>query len=220
MRLHGYYAVLDLPPGRFGKEESQSRGLERARLLLAAAPCMLQIRAKGLDAAALALITRAILPEARAAGVPLCVNDRLDVALATGADAVHLGQDDLPLADARTVARGRLLIGISTHTLDQARVAAAGHADYLGFGPIFATQTKMDPEPTVGPALLSQVARLVAAIGPIPVVAIGGIGLARVAEIVAAGASAAGLIGAIETAPDPTAAGRSVNAAFARSGRT
>src|SRR6185503_15385766 len=101
----------------------------RATRLLAARPCMLQVRAKVASASALAALARVVLPLARAEGVPLCVNDRLDVALAVGADAVHLGQDDLPLADARRIAGGRLLIGVSTHDAGQAARAEAGGAD-------------------------------------------------------------------------------------------
>ena len=96
----GYYAILDVPPAEL--DDAGALGA-RAAQLLAAAPCCLQLRAKGAGAAALAAAARALLPQARAAGVPFCVNDRLDVALAVGADAVHLGQDDLPLADARAV---------------------------------------------------------------------------------------------------------------------
>ena len=118
----------------------------------------------------------------RAAGVPFCVNDRLDVALAVGADAVHLGQDDLPLADARADRRrAGSLIGFSTHNPAQAAAAVAGGADYIGFGPIFDTRSKLRPDPTVGVEGL----RAVAAASPIPVVAIGGITLDTVASVAA-----------------------------------
>ena len=118
-----------------------------------------------------------MLPLCRAAGVPFCVNDRLDVALAVGADVVHLGQDDLPLADAQRVravaGRPDLLIGFSTHNLAQALAAAAGGADYIGFGPVFGTRSKLNPDPTVGLEALAEVCGAVA----VPVVAIGGITL-------------------------------------------
>jgi thiamine-phosphate pyrophosphorylase len=223
MRLRGYYAILDIPrddagdgrggggPG-VGREQAIARAIERATRLLAARPCMLQIRAKGAGAADLAALARAVLPAARAAGVPLCVNDRLDVALAVGADAVHLGQDDLPLAEARGIARGRLVIGISTHNPEQARAAIAGGADYIGFGPIFATTTKANPDPVVGIEALSGVVGVAA--GAVPLVAIGGISLLNVAEVASAGASAAALIRAVEGEADPTGAGRAINEAF------
>jgi thiamine-phosphate diphosphorylase len=76
--------------------------------------------------------------------VPFCINDRLDVALAVGADAVHLGQDDLPISAALQVLRGRnkpLLLGVSTHNLAQAKAAVAAGADYIGFGPVFPTRS-------------------------------------------------------------------------------
>lgn len=224
MTLRGYYAILDIPrdeagDGRggqglgVGREQAIARATERATRLLAARPCMLQIRAKGAGAADLAALARAVLPAARAAGVPLCVNDRLDVALAVGADAVHLGQDDLPLAEAREIARGRLVIGISTHNREQARAAIEGGADYIGFGPIFATTTKVNPDPVVGIEGLREVVALAETIAT-AVVAIGGISLQHVAEVALAGASGAALIGAVEGAADPIAAGRAVNAAF------
>ena len=145
----------------------------------------------------------------------LFVNDRLDVALVVGADVVHLGQDDLPLADAQRVraAAGRpdMLIGFSTHNPAQAAAAAAAGADYIGFGPVFGTRSKAHPDPTVGLDALAEVCRAVA----VPVVAIGGITLEAVSAVARAGASAAALIAAIDGAPDPHAAGRAVAAAFA-----
>src|SRR6185503_16804665 len=118
--------------------------------------------------------------------------DRLDVALAVGAEAVHLGQTDLPLSDARAVAGGRLFIGISTHTANQASAAMAGGADYIGLGPIFATGTKANPDPEVGIDGLRAVALTAASSrSPVPSVAIGGISLERAPEVAAAGASAA-----------------------------
>ena len=173
---------------------------------------MLQIRAKGAGGAVLAELARAVLPLARAVSVPLCVNDRLDVALVVGADAVHLGQDDLPLAAARAVARGRLRIGVSTHNAAQAAAAIAGGADYIGFGPVFPTGSKANPDPVVG---LTELAR-VASASPVPVVAIGGITLDTAADVASAGASAAAVISAIDRAPDPAAAALAVAAAFAR----
>jgi len=210
--MRGYYAIVDVTPELLGDGE---RLVARARRLLAASPCCLQLRAKGAGGRALTAAARPLLALCRDAGVPFCVNDRLDVALAIGADVVHLGQDDLPLADALRVraAAGMpgLVIGFSTHNLAQARAAAAGGADYIGYGPIFATGSKLNPDPTVGIATLAEVCRAV----DVPVVAIGGIGLAAVDAVAAAGAAAAALIAAVDAAPDPTAAGRAVAASFA-----
>ncbi len=209
--LRGFYAILDAPASWLEDPEALER---RARQLLAAQPCCLQLRAKGAGARALAAAAEPLVRLCRAAGVPFCVNDRLVVALAVGADAVHLGQDDLPLADALRVraAAGRpeLAIGFSTHDRAQALAAVAGGADYIGFGPVFATGSKVNPDPVVGLEQLAEVCRAVS----VPVVAIGGIALEAVGSVAAAGASAAALIAAIATASDPTAAGLQIRAAF------
>ena len=213
LRLRGFYAIVDLTAAM---AEDGRRTLELGERLLAARPGCLQLRAKAAGARDFAQAARGLQVISRAAGVPFCVNDRLDVALAIGADVVHLGQDDLPLADALRLraASGRsdLVIGISTHNLAQALVAAKGGADYLGFGPIFGTASKLNPDPTVGLEALVAVCRAV----PAPVVAIGGITLDTVGAVAQAGASAAALIAAVTSAPDPTVAGLHVTAAFER----
>jgi len=216
--MRGYYAILDATPERLDLGAGTAGGLAleaHAGKLLAARPCCLQLRAKAATARALEAAARVLLPLCRAAGVPFCVNDRLDVALVVGADVVHLGQDDLPLADAQRVraAAGRpdMLIGFSTHNPAQAAAAAAAGADYIGFGPVFGTRSKANPDPTVGLDALAEVCRAVG----VPVVAIGGITLDAVSAVARAGASAAALIAAIDGAPDPHAAGRAVAAAFA-----
>jgi thiamine-phosphate pyrophosphorylase len=209
--MKGFYAILDATPDLLADPAALK---VRASRLLAAAPCCLQIRAKAATARALEGAARTLLPLARAAGVPFCVNDRLDVALAVGADVVHLGQDDLPLEDAQRVRAGAgradLVIGFSTHNPEQARAAAAAGADYIGFGPVFGTRSKANPDPTVGLETLAEVCRAVA----VPVVAIGGITLDAAPAVARAGASAAAIIAAIDAAPDPAAAGRAVAAAF------
>src|SRR5689334_16576281 len=105
--LTGYYAILDIPDTTLSASGTVE---ERARALLAAGPCCLQLRAKRLGAAELAEAARRILPLCRAAGVPFCVNDRVDVALLVGADFVHVGQEDLPLAEVRRLAGDRLRV--------------------------------------------------------------------------------------------------------------
>jgi thiamine-phosphate pyrophosphorylase len=206
--LRGYYAVLNLQ-GEAPEEPGALLGRARARL--AARPACLQLRAKRVGAADLGRTATLLLPACRAAGVPLYVNDRLDVALAVGADGVHLGQDDLPLRDALRIRAGRrLIVGVSTHDLAQAQAAAREGADYIGFGPIFATQSKANSEPAVGLAKLRQVCAVVSP----PVVAIGGITLATVEAVAATGASAAAVIAAIDQADDPTAAAMRIAEAF------
>jgi thiamine-phosphate pyrophosphorylase len=212
-RPRGYYAIVDAKPETLGDDHLAALEARAARLL-AAEPCCLQLRAKGADAAPMYAAATRLRALCRAARVPFCVNDRLDVALAVEADAVHLGQDDLPLREAlrvRTLARADgMVIGFSTHNRAQALAAAEGGADYIGFGPVFATGSKANPDPVVGVDALAEVCRLVS----IPVVAIGGIGLAAVPSVARAGASAAAVIGAIDAAPDPEAAGRAVARAF------
>jgi thiamine-phosphate pyrophosphorylase len=210
----GFYAMLDATPDILADHTALAT---RAGQLLAAAPTYLQLRAKGGTARAMHAAAQRLLAMCREAGVPFCVNDRLDVALAAGADAVHLGQDDLPLADARRVraqvGRPDLVIGFSTHNHAQAVAAAEAGADYIGFGPVFGTATKANPDPTVGLALLAEVCAAVR----VPVVAIGGITLDNVNEVARAGAAAAAVIAAVSNANDVTAAGKRVARAFARS---
>lgn len=130
----------------------------------------------------------------------LIVNDRADVAKLIDADGVHLGQDDLPPTAARQWLGPNAIIGVSTHSLDQARGAVAqGVADYLGFGPVYATSSKLNPDPVQGITTLRKVCAAV----PLPVVAIGGITTATVAEVLAAGASSVAMIGELARAANP-----------------
>jgi thiamine-phosphate pyrophosphorylase len=207
-RIGGLYGMVDLGPG------SSFRGPagKLARALLDGGARVLQLRMKRGSAADLLAVVDELRPLCRAREATFIVNDRLDVALAGGADGVHLGQDDLPLEEARRLAPS-LLIGISTHDEAQARAAAAGGADYLGFGPCFPTGTKENPDPVVGLERLAQVCRLVA---PVPVVAIGGITVERCAEVARAGARAVAIIAAVNRSSDPTAAARAVASAFTR----
>jgi thiamine-phosphate pyrophosphorylase len=137
-------------------------------------------------------------------GARLMINDRVDVALACGADGVHLGQSDLPLAAARRLLGARRWIGVSTHDVEQARVAAAGGADYVGFGPIFATSTKRTGYSPRGLEGLRQVRAAVT----LPIVAIGGIDFDNAAEVIAVGADAVAMISALAGSPDAAGAAR------------
>ncbi len=212
LRIQGYYAILDVK----GSSLDLAAARRHASELLAAKPCCLQLRAKQLGLAALFELGHALRGLCTQHHVPLCVNDRLDVALAVGADAIHLGQGDLPLAEALRVRRAArahaLAIGISTHDLDQAKAAALGGADHIGFGPVFQTQTKADADSAVGLAALQEVATVI----HVPVVAIGGITLDNVEAVARAGASAAAAIAAVDSAADRTQAGQSIARAFAK----
>lgn len=141
----------------------------------------------------------------RAAGACLIVNDHADIAAAVGADGVHLGQDDLPIEEARRVVGEQCLIGISTHSQEQALDAQQRGADYIGFGPVFPTATK-----DAGPAKGVERLREVVALLRIPVVAIGGITRKNVAEVMAAGAYVPAMISDIAEARDVRAAVREV----------
>jgi thiamine-phosphate diphosphorylase len=138
----------------------------------------------------------------RAGGV-FIVNDHADIAKAVDADGVHLGQDDLPLEYGRKVLGGDKLIGISTHSVEQARKAEAAGADYIGFGPLFPTTTK-DAGPHQGVERLRSVRNAVR----IPVLAIGGISPDTLAEAMQTGADGVAVISAVLSAPDPGAAAR------------
>jgi len=138
-----------------------------------------------------------LVPLARGAGALFIVNDHADIALAVDADGVHLGQDDLPIEHARNLLGSGKLIGISTHSPEQAKAAEAGGADYIGFGPVFRTSTK-DAGPVQGSETISVIKRMVS----VPVIAIGGITLANVGEAVRAGADGVAVISSVLSAPD------------------
>jgi thiamine-phosphate pyrophosphorylase len=148
--------------------------------------------------------------------VPLVVNDRVDIALEVGADGVHLGQTDMPFADARRIA-GSLAIGISTHDAGQVAAALAERPAYLAYGPVYATTTKENPDPVQGLTAL-RAAVLAATAAGIPSVAIGGITPARVGELLPTGVSAVCAISAVNNAPDVAAAARTIHNTFARLG--
>lgn len=131
---------------------------------------------------------------ARQFGITVIINDRVDIAKAVGADGVHLGQDDLPPHAARAILGNDFIIGFSTHSVTQARVAAQLPVDYLALGPIFPTTSKSAPDPTVGIENLRQVRELVRTI---PLVAIGGISFQSSRSVLESGADAVAIISEI-----------------------
>jgi thiamine-phosphate pyrophosphorylase len=137
---------------------------------------------------------------ARSFGAKLVVNDRVDVALATGADGVHVGQDDMPPETARAVIGKRKIVGFSTHSVEQASAAARLPVDYIAIGPIFSTRSKENPDPVVG---LEGVRRVREATGDVPLVAIGGITIETAPSVLEAGADSVAVIGALLDNPDP-----------------
>jgi len=134
---------------------------------------------------------------ARQAKALFLVNDHADIAAAVDADGVHLGQDDLPISAARKLLGKNKCIGISTHSPDEARSAEAEGADYIGFGPLFPTSTK-DAGRVQGIRNLAVIRSMVT----VPVIAIGGISLANIREVLSNGADGAAVISALLTAPD------------------
>ena len=153
--------------------------------------------------------TREFLEEARrvrellaGTGVPLIINDRLDVALAVAADGVHLGQNDMHISDARRLVGERLVIGISAESVADAIRAEAEGADYIGVSPVFTTPTKMDTAPPLGLEGLREIRRAVS----LPLVAIGSIRHDNAAEVLRAGADGLAVVSAIVSAPCPRTA--------------
>ena len=190
------YGILDL--GYVGAADA----LEIARRMIAGGVNILQIRAKQAPPAVIARLASELRPLARAAGVPLIVNDFPALAAAAGADGVHIGQDDGPIAAARAAAgvAGKW-VGRSTHSVAQACAARAEGADYLGFGPLFATPTKPD-YPAIG---LAEIARVHFEVPDRPIFCIGGIKLENLPEVIAAGARRVVIVSGLLQAPDVTA---------------
>jgi len=136
-------------------------------------------------------------------GVPVFVNDRVDVALAAGADGVHVGQDDLPAADARLLIGPGILLGVSVATPEEARAAFAAGADYVSVSPVFLTPTKPDAEHAVG---LEGVARIRRVVASSPLLAIGGIDVRNARAVAVAGSDGVAVVSALMLAPDPESA--------------
>lgn len=168
--------------------------IEQVRQLLAGGATLIQMREKHVAPKQFVADAAEACSLARAHGARLIVNDRVDIALAAGADGVHLGQDDLPVKAARSLLGDRAIIGFSTHNLEQVRAALELPIDYLAFGPVYVTTSKDRPDPVVGLEQLRQ-ARILA--GKLPIVAIGGINGANLGATLAAGADAVAIISAV-----------------------
>jgi thiamine-phosphate pyrophosphorylase len=165
---------------------------------------MVQLREKTLPVRRIVELGRRLQEITRPAGVPLIVNDRADVALAIDADGVHVGQDDLPVADARRLLGPDRIVGASAGSIAEAVAAEADGADYVGVGSVFATGSKADAGEVIGPEGLAQIRAAV----HVPVVAIGGITAANAAEAIQAGAAGVAVISAVVGADDVREAAR------------
>jgi len=168
---------------------------------LAAGVRLIQCREKDLDSRDLHALALVFRERTRAAGALLIIDDRLDVAQAVGADGVHLGQRDLPVAAARRIAP-KLIIGASSHSLDEALVAQAGGASYVNIGPIFETQTKSGSSGPVGPGMIDVITPHLG----VPFTCMGGIKIDNVHEVLARGARHVAVVTAVTAAPDVRAA--------------
>jgi thiamine-phosphate pyrophosphorylase len=211
------YALVD--PERAGGHELPAL----AKLLAEGGTTLVQLRDKRGTTRAMIETARAIKAALAPFGVPLLINDRVDVALAAGADGVHLGQDDMAAEDARRLLGRDALIGLSIKTFSHAAHAPVALLDYAGIGGVYATSSKDNPEPPIGPNGLRTLASAIRAGKPdFPVCAIAGIDAGNAGETVAAGADGVAVISALSLAPDPAAAARElrgiVDAALAKRG--
>ena len=184
-----FYAMVDTAGGQ--------NPVALARILLEAGARIMQLRLKDAGSRDFLAAARAIVALCRAHDAILIVNDRADIAKLAGADGVHVGQHDLPLADARAIMGADSIVGVSTHSVEQARMAEAGGADYIGFGAIYSGGLKQVAN-AQGPGRL----RAVRAAVSLPIVAIGGITEATMPEVLAAGADAAAIITDVVRASD------------------
>ena len=167
---------------------------EQVGRLIAGGATFIQLREKHASPRDFFEAAKPAIEIARKNNVMIIINDRVDIARALGADGVHLGQDDLPPNAAREVLGPDAIIGFSTHSVEQAIDAAGLPIDYIAIGPIFETKTKENPDPTVG---LDGLAEVKKNIGNIPLVAIGGIDLDNVLDVLAAGADSIALVSTI-----------------------
>jgi thiamine-phosphate pyrophosphorylase len=200
------YAILSAEPLSF---RSPQYVAEFAVMLAKAGVGIIQYRNKNATARTLLKVSSRISQALAGTNVRFIVNDRADIARLADASGVHVGQDDLPVDDARAIrekivppserAMEKFWIGVSTHTLEQVRSAAKTSADYIAVGPIFSTTTKQNHEPTVGTDFIRQARQLTSK----PLVAIGGITVATAAEIFRAGADSIAVARDLVGAPDP-----------------
>jgi len=167
---------------------------------LAGGSRLIQLREKEWPSGRVLPLAERLRARCQAAGATFIVNDRVDLAVAAGADGVHVGQDDLPARAARPLLRAGMILGVSTHSVAQARAAQADGADYIAVGSMFPTRSKAEFE-LVGPDLLRKLRGEIR----VPLIGIGGITHANVGEVIAAGADGVAVISAVCAAEDPRA---------------
>ncbi len=198
-RLRGLYAIV-----------GGADPVEQARAAVAGGAAVVQVRLKDRPSGEVLEVARRVVEAARGKALVI-LNDRADLAVLAGADGVHLGDQDLPPADARRMVGEDRLVGRTARTFEEARAAIAAGADHVGLGPIYATRTKAIAVPPRGAETLREVC---AGLGA-PVVAIGGVDLPHVGEVAAAGAACAAAVEAIFGSGDAEANARALAFAFA-----
>jgi thiamine-phosphate pyrophosphorylase len=199
------YALVD-------PEHSGGHGLaELAWLVAAGGATLVQLRDKHGSTRAMVEEARAIRENLAPMRVPLLINDRVDVALAAGADGVHVGQSDMAVADARRLLGPDAIIGLSIKTLRQAEEAPIELLNYVGIGGVYATTSKDNPDPPIGVAGLAQISEVFRRRG-LPVCAIAGIDAGNAAATIGAGADGVAVISALSRAPSPPDAARELRA--------
>ncbi len=191
-------------------ERSGGRDLaELARLCAQGGATLVQLRDKRGDTGAMVETARAIKKALAPFGVGFVVNDRVDVALAAGADGVHIGPEDMTVADARRLLGPRAIIGLSIKSVAEAEAAPVEFIDYVGSGGVYATLSKEQKKPPIGPQGLK---RIIDVLRPrkaaMPVCGIAGVDASNAAEVIRAGADGVAVISALSLAPDPAAAAR------------
>jgi thiamine-phosphate pyrophosphorylase len=184
-----------------------------ARLVAQGGATLIQLRDKRSETRAMVETARAIKQALAPFAVPLVVNDRVDVALAAGADGVHVGQDDMAVEDARRLLGRGAIIGLSIKTVAEANAAPVELIDYVGSGGVYATTSKQQKNAPIGPEGLARViSALHARAQRLPVCGIAGIDAGNAAAVIAAGADGVAVISALSLAPDPAAAARALRA--------
>lgn len=203
------YGILDLA------YVDSSAALSVAEQMLDGGVDVLQLRAKNRPPADVGALAGALHPIVAARGVPLIINDHPEIARECGAEGVHVGQDDLSVEAARAAVGRDCIVGKSTHSFAQATRAAAEGADYIGFGPLFATPTKPDYVP-IG---TDEIAKVHAAVH-VPIFCIGGIKLENLAAVIAAGARRVVIVSGLLQAPDVAEYARAAKRLLASTGDT
>jgi thiamine-phosphate pyrophosphorylase len=182
-----------------------------ARLCAEGGATLVQLRDKLSETRAMIATARAIKKALAPLGVPLVINDRVDVALASGADGVHVGQDDMAVEDVRKILGRDAIVGLSIKTVTEADVAPVELLDYVGSGGVYVTLSKQQKNAPIGPEGLSRVIGALHRRAPkLPVCGIAGIDASNAAAVIAAGADGVAVISALSLAPDPAGASRTL----------